>query len=139
MKPVKEIIKLSFNEEDFTMDEFWAVIDRMPDDVAGRPHKKNIRAYFKKDGTPKAKALALSTDEDFQEMHHTLGFMRRYVRTQIHLNKLRKHKAAHKKHIKEVKEKKTEPKRITKYGKMESLEERRKNKTKPRRVSDDEE
>lgn len=75
---------------DFTMDEFWEIVDTLPDDDENKKRKKNINAYFKKDGTLKAKALSLSTQNDYQTMHDTQGFIRRYVRDAIHMNRLKR-------------------------------------------------
>ena len=91
---------------DFTMDEFWVIVDALPDEVAGKKQKANINAYFKKNGDPKVKALSLSTDEDYQTWHDTQGFIRRQVRTQIHVNKLKKRRDDILGNIKDVKRKK---------------------------------
>lgn len=89
--------------EEFTMEEFWAVIDTLPDEGNKKKHKENIRKYFKKDGTPKVKALSLETQEDHQSAHDTEIFISNYVSREIHLNRLRNRKKDRKKFIKEKK------------------------------------
>ena len=100
------MIKEMLGNLDFTMDEFWLVIDALPDQGEKKKDKDNIKSFFKKNGEPKAKALNLNTNKDFQDFHRTQGFIQRYVRTQIHMNRLRLHRDTHKKHIKDVREKK---------------------------------
>ncbi len=107
--------------EESTLDEFWAVIDALPDEGDGKKYKDNIRKYFKKDGTPKAKVLSPSTDEDYQSIYDTEVFIHTTVTTEIHLNKLRFHVAVHKQHIKDVRDGKIERHKITKYGKLEPI------------------
>jgi len=114
MKKVKELL-VGF---DFTMDEFWSAIDALPDEIDGRKHKMNIRAFFKKDGTPKSKALSLSTDNDFQTWHTTQGFIRRQIRVQIHMNRLKQRRDVILKNIRDVKEGKDVPRMVTKEGKL---------------------
>ncbi|HDZ13487.1 hypothetical protein LCGC14_0955800 [marine sediment metagenome] len=116
MTKIKDIL-----ENDFTIAEFWAIVDTLPDDINGKNYKLNINAYFKKNGDPKVKALSLSTDEDFQIWHDTQGFIRRSIRMQIHMNKLRYHVAVHKQHIKDVRDGKIERHKVVRYGKLEPL------------------
>ncbi len=104
--------------EECTMAEFWAVIDALPDEGDGKKHKDNIRKYFKKDGTPKAKALSLSTDEDYQSIYDTEVFIQTTVTKEIHLNKLRHHVTIHKQHIQDVRDGKIERHKVVKYGKL---------------------
>ncbi len=98
---------------EFTNDEIQEALDALPDEFAGKPLKANINKYFKKDGTAKAKK------QEGQEWHDTQGFIRRQVRTQIHINRLRKHVEAHKQLIKE---KKTKTHRVGRHGKIEKIE-----------------
>ncbi len=107
MKRIKDILG-----DKFTIAEFWAVVDALPDDVDGKNPKVNIHSYFKKNGDPKAKALSLSTDEDFQTWHDTHGFIHKQVRQQIHMNKLRKRADESKQHAKDKKEKKDKSEQI---------------------------
>ena len=108
--------------EEFTMDEFWTVIDALLDEGDGKKHQDNIRKFFKKDGTPKAKALSPSTQEDYQSIYDTEVFIHTTVATEIHLNKLRHHVNVHKQHIKDVKEGKIERHKVVKYGKLEKIQ-----------------
>ncbi len=89
---------------EFSLDEFWAVVDALPDEVSGKKQKANINAFFKKNGDPKKKKLI--TDEDYQVSHDTQGFIRRWVRTQIHVNKLKARRDATLKKSKEARLKK---------------------------------
>jgi hypothetical protein len=127
MMKIKDLIR----GEDFTMDEFWEVVDSLPDEMNGKKHKANIRSYFKKDGTPKVKANQLKTAaageltaSAYQEWHDTQGFIRRTVRRQMHINKLKKHREAHKQHVKDIKAGKTERMRVEPYGKLVPLKRR---------------
>jgi len=113
MRKIKETLDTI---EEFTMDEFWTVIDAIPDTDDGKKHKDNINKYFKKDGTPKAKALSPKTQDDYQSIYDTEVFLSTYVGKEIHLNKLHKRVAAHKQIIKE---KKVKTHKVTKYGKIE--------------------
>lgn len=108
--------------EECTLDEFWAVIDALPDTGDSKKHKTNIRAYFKKDGSPKVKALSPVTDEDFQAIYDTEVFIHTTVAKEIHLNKLRYHVAVHKQHIRDVRDGKTERQKVVKYGKLVKIE-----------------
>jgi len=118
MQKIKDILDTT---EEFTMDEFWAVIDALPDESDGKKHKDNIRKYFKKDGTPKVKALSPSTDEDYQSIYDTEVFIHTTIAKEIHLNKLRYHVAVHKQHIKDIRKKKIERHKIVKYGKLKPI------------------
>lgn len=111
-------IKDLLGDTEFTTDEFWAVVDALPDEVAGKKQKANINAYFKKNGDLKIKAVSLSTDEDYQTWHDTQGFIRRQIRTQIHMNRLKNRRDVILRNIKDVKEKKDVPRRVTKDGKL---------------------
>ena len=111
--------------EEFTMDEFWAVIDALPDEGDDKKHKDNIRKFFKKDGTPKAKALSPSTREDYQSIYDTEVFIHTTVATEIHLNKIRHHVAVHKQHIKDVRDGKIERHKVVKYGKLEPIKKKK--------------
>ena len=102
---IKELI----GKDDFTMDEFWVAVDILPDEFNGKPLKANVRAHFKKDGEPKVKA------KKGQDWHDTQGFIRRQVRTQIHLNKLRKHRDAH---VQLVRKKKTKTHKVERHGEI---------------------
>lgn len=117
MRKAQELLK----NFDFTLDEFWAVIDDLPDEGEKKKDKDNIKSFFKKNGDLKSRALNLNVDKDFQDFHRTQGFIRRYVRTQIHMNRLRLHKDTHKRHIKDVREKKVKRQKVVKYGKLEPL------------------
>ena len=123
MTKIKDILG-----NDFTMKEFWAIVDALPDDINSKNYKLNINAYFKKSGDLKVKALSLSTEEDYQIWHDMQGFIRRGIRTQIHLNKLRHHVAVHKQHIKDVKEGKVKRHKVVKYGKLEPIKRNKKDK-----------
>lgn len=112
--------------EECTLDEFWAVIDALPDEGDGKKHKDNIRKYFKKDGTPKKKALFPSTDEDYQSIYDTEVFIHTTVAKVIHLNKLRYHVTVHKQHIKDVRDGKIERHKVVKYGNLEPLKRKKK-------------
>ena len=116
MKKIKEI--LDTVEDEFTMEEFWAVIDELPDDDS---NKVNINKFFKKDGSPKAKAASLTSQKDYQDEADVLNFLGTSVSTQIHLNKLRLHVAVHLQHIQDVKAGKSERMKIVKYGKLEKF------------------
>jgi hypothetical protein len=127
MMKVKDLLK-GF---DFTMDEFWAVVDSLPDEMNGKKHKANIRSYFKKDGLPKVKANQIKTAKAgelpanaYQDWHDTHGFIRRTVRRQIHMNRLRHHREVHIQHNKDVKDGKTERMRVEPYGKLVPFEKR---------------
>ena len=126
MQKIKDILDTI---EEFTMDEFWAVVDALPDEGDGKKHKDNVRKYFKKDGTPKAKALSPSTDEDYQVIYDTEVFIHTTVAKEIHLNKLRHHVSVHKQHIKDVRDGKIERHKVVKYGKLEPIKEKKKSKT----------
>ena len=108
--------------EEFTLDEFWVVVDALPDEGDGKRHKDNIRAYFKKDGTPKAKALSPKTQKDYQSIYDTEVFIHTTAGIEIHLNKLRYHRAVHKQHIRDVRDGKIERHKVVKYGKLEEIE-----------------
>jgi len=118
MRKIKEYLDPT---EESTIEEFWIVIDALPDEGDGKKHKDNIRKYFKKDGTPKAKALSPITDADYQSIYDTEVFIHTTVIREIHLNKLRHHVAVHKQHIKDVREKKVKRQKVVKYGKLEPL------------------
>ena len=97
MRKIKEII----TGEEFTMEEFWAAVNSFPEIVDGKKHKKNINAFFKKDGTPKVKTLV--TDDDFQTWHDTHGFINRIIRLHIRMSKAKKKRNDHIQHIKDKK------------------------------------
>ena len=78
-------------------------IKEIPDTAEGKKHKSNINKYFKKDGTPKAKALSPKTQKDYQSIYDTEVFLSTDVEKELHLNKLRKRVDAHKQLIKEKK------------------------------------
>ena len=119
MQKIKDILDTI---EEFTINEFWAVVDVLPDEGDGKKHKDNIRKYFKKDGTPKAKALSSSTQTDYQSIYDTEVFIHTMVAREIHLNKLRHHADVHKQHIKDVREKKVKRQKVVKYGKLKKIE-----------------
>ena len=121
MRKIKDILD---TVEEFTMDEFWAVIDALPDEGDGKKHKDNIRAYFKKDGTPKVKVLSPSTQKDYQSIYDTEVFIHTTVAKEIHLNKLRHHIAVHRQHAKDVREGKIERHKVVRYGKLEKIKEK---------------
>ncbi len=119
--------------EECTLDEFWAVIDALPDQDDSKKHKDNIRKYFKKDGTPKAKALSPSTQNDYQSIYDTEVFIHTTVIKEIHLNKVRKHVAAHKQHTRDVLDGKIEKHKIVKWGKLVPIKKRKKEKVLPQK------
>ena len=98
-----------FVDTEFTNEEFQEALDSLPDEFAGKPLKATIRKYFKLDGTAKVKK------QTGQEWHDTQGFIRRQVRTQIHINRLRKRAEAHKQIIRE---KKTRTHKVERHGKI---------------------
>jgi len=114
MRKIKDIL----TDNRMTLDMFWEFVDNLPDDIDGKKHKKNIRALFKKDGTPKAKSLSPSTDEDYQILHDTQGFIHRQVRKQLHKARLKERREMKLQNIKDVKEKKDFPRKISKDNKF---------------------
>ena len=118
MPKIKDILDTI---EEFTIDEFWVVVDALPDEGDGKKHKDNIRKYFKKDGAPKAKALSPSTDEDYQSIYDTEVFIHTTVAKEIHINKLRYHVTVHKQQIKDVRDGKVKRQKVVKYGKLKPL------------------
>ena len=134
MRKVQDILKLA---EEFTMDEFWVVIDALPDTGDGKKHKDNVNAYIKKDGTPKAKALAPRTQKDYQALYDTESFINMYVADQMHLNKLRHHVSVHKQHVKDIKAGKTEPMKVVKYGQLVEFKKDKTASDEPKESKDD--
>lgn len=120
--------------EEFTLDEFWAVVDALPDEGDSKKYKDNIRAYFKKDGTPKKKALSPATQKDYQSIYDTEVFVHTTVLTEIHLNKLRHHTIVHKQHVKDVRDGKMKRHKVVKYGKLEPIKEKKKDKITQREI-----
>lgn len=120
MKKIKEILDTVV--EEFTMEEFWVVVDALPDEGDGKKQKDNVKAHFKRDGTPKAKALSPISPKDYQDIYDAEVFISTTVEKEIHLNKLRHHVEVHKQHIKDVREEKTKRMKVVKYGKLEKIE-----------------
>lgn len=116
MRKVKDIL----TDKRMTLKAFWEVVDSLPDEIDGKQHKKNIRALYKKDGTPKAKALSPSTDAHYQIIHDTQGFIHRQVRKQLHKSRLKERREIKLQNIKDVKEKKDVPRKISKDNKLMS-------------------
>ena len=94
---IQDLIK---SPEEFTMDEFWAIIDALPDEMNGKKYKTNVNAFFHKDGTPKDKQL--QKDEDYQDLHDIHVFISHQVKAQLHLNKLKNLRETSKQHIKDI-------------------------------------
>ena len=118
-----------FLTDDFmTMDLFWKTIEDIPDDHAWGKHKKNIKALFKKDGTPKAKALIPKTQKDYQTLHSTSVFIRKMLKQKMQMDRRKTRRQMMLDNIKDVKAGKDVPRRISKDLK---IEEPRKNKGKP--------
>jgi len=98
MKKIHDLIP------DISLDDFWAIIDNLPDEIVGKEHKKNVNKFFDKNGDPKNAAFDLKTDEDFQEWHDTTGFIRRSVRKQVHVMNLKLKRNQQRDQIKHIKE-----------------------------------
>jgi len=89
---------------DVSLDDFWSIVDNLPDEVAGKEHKKNVNKFFGKNGDPTNATFNLKTDEDFQEWHDTTGFIRRFVRKQVHVMHLKLKRNQQRDRIKRIKE-----------------------------------
>ena len=89
------------------IDEFNDALDMLPDEFQGKPLKANVRKYFKMDGTAKTKKQV------GQEWKDTQTFIRRRVRGQIHVNRIKKHRDAH---VQLITEKKTKTHKVERYG-----------------------
>ena len=99
-------------DEFITMELFWKTIEDIPDDHKWGKHKKNIKALFKKDGTPKAKALSPQSQEDYQTLHSTSIFIRKMLRHKIHMDRRKKRREMMLQNIQDIKEGKDVPRRI---------------------------
>lgn len=82
---MKSVIAI-LHDQDFTMKEFWEAINELPAEFDGKPMRANISGYFKKDGTPKVR------QRKGQQWHDTQKFIRKNVRTHMHVKKLKKHR-----------------------------------------------
>ncbi|MHA2086436.1 MAG: hypothetical protein ACXABD_22045 [Candidatus Thorarchaeota archaeon] len=111
---MKHNIKKLVNLDWVTIEDIWEFVDNIPDDGPWVEHKKNIHALFKKNGDPKAKASSPSTDADYQTMHTTSVFIRKGLRHVMSMERRRKRVEMVKKNIKDVKEGKDVPRRVTK-------------------------
>lgn len=118
-------VKDFLTEEWMTMELFWETLESMPDDYGHKKHKDNVKALFKKDGTPKAKALAPETDEDYQTLHSTSIFVRKVVRNTMRMNRRKKRRDMILKNIQDVKEHKDIPRRVTKDLQYEDRKDRK--------------
>lgn len=122
MQSIFEILRYP---EEFTIDEFWTVVAILPDEGKGKERKDNINKYFKKDGTPKAKALSPQSQADYQAIQDTVNFIGTFVLNQIHKNKIRQHIEVHEQHIENLRSKDPEIKaeakkfKVVRFGKLE--------------------
>ena len=108
MYKIKDLIP----DDWITMDLIWETLDAISADHVWAKHKKNMKALFKKDGTPKAKALAPVTQEDYQLLHSTSVFIRKSLKQGIEMNRRKKRIEMKKKNIADVKKGIDVPRRI---------------------------
>lgn len=96
-------IKELLDFPDLDIDDFWSVVGSLPDEGETGNHKKNINSIFKNNGELKARYINRNTDLDIQMFHKTQGFIRKQIRTLLHINKMKEQRDKRKQEIREAK------------------------------------
>lgn len=89
MRKVGQILK----HTEYTMDEFWAIVEELPDEIGGKKYKKKIKAFFKKNGDPKSTKKNLTAQEN-QDLHEIQIGISKHVRSRMHVKKIKAHRNA---------------------------------------------
>ena len=126
---LKDYIQLDW----VTNELIWEVLEKIPDDHPSAKHKKNVKALFNKDGTPKAKIHSPKTPEEYQTAHSTSIFIRKSLRHMVERDRRRKRIDMIKKNIDDVKNHRDIPKFVTLDLKIED----RKGRKPMRRIMED--